>query len=144
MTIYSNQSQNGTFIDAREFAPLAASTHMFDDEPTDARDGPLAVAVPGFLKGIDKASSQFGSLDFSDLFDEVIEMAEYSELNHFTATAIEENSDYCSNYPDLSNIYCQDSSTPKNEVWKEKRKFFFSYFLCFSLFLGRCNYKIHF
>ena len=48
--IHTNTSD--VFIDARELAPANSSADMFVDNPMNAQDGALAIAVPGELKGI--------------------------------------------------------------------------------------------
>lgn len=64
-------------IDCRESAPSGATFDMFEDLPIDASTvGPLSIAVPGELRGLELAHARFGSLSWSQVVQPVIELGE--------------------------------------------------------------------
>ena len=69
MLIYLARTHAFYALDYRERAPMAASATMYmrngkTDEDL-ARSGPLAVAVPGEIAGLDAALRRFGTMKFS-------------------------------------------------------------------------------
>ena len=69
-----------TFLDFRETAPAAANAGMFlgaDGEPSDgaSRYGYLAVAVPGTVKGLERAAQEYGRLTRRALLGPAIALA---------------------------------------------------------------------
>lgn len=67
--------------DGRETAPAKANAYLFTEKgkPMKWRDavvGGKSVGVPGVLKALDQAHSEFGKLDWSILFDDTIATAE--------------------------------------------------------------------
>ncbi|KAL0124727.1 hypothetical protein PUN28_006527 [Cardiocondyla obscurior] len=77
MTIYQRSTRQGFVLNARDRAPLAANSTMYDGKPTNASSfGALAVAVPGELAGYWEAHQQFGKLPWADLFKPSIELCE--------------------------------------------------------------------
>ncbi len=79
MLIYWAKSHRFYGLDYRERAPLAATPAMYlrDGKPVEelARSGPLAVAVPGELAGLEAARRRFGTMSFSALAAPAIELA---------------------------------------------------------------------
>ena len=65
MTIYIKSEQKSYFLNAREVAPLKSSMNMFVNTSASSTSGPLAVAVPGELKGYVEAKEKFGNPDLS-------------------------------------------------------------------------------
>ncbi len=80
MLIYLARTHNFYALDYRERAPMAASATMYvrngrvDEEL--ARTGPLAVAVPGELAGLDAALRRFGTIKFAAAAAPAIRLAE--------------------------------------------------------------------
>jgi gamma-glutamyltranspeptidase / glutathione hydrolase len=80
MLIYLARTHSFYALDYRERAPLAASATMYvrngkvDEEL--ARTGPLAIAVPGELAGLDVALRRFGTMKFSAAAAPAIRLAE--------------------------------------------------------------------
>jgi gamma-glutamyltranspeptidase/glutathione hydrolase len=79
MLIYWARSHRLYGLDYRERAPMAANAAMYarDGRPNEelARIGPLAVAVPGELAGLDVALRRFGTMKFAALAAPAIELA---------------------------------------------------------------------
>ncbi|HZO82469.1 MAG TPA: gamma-glutamyltransferase [Candidatus Binataceae bacterium] len=80
MLIYIAKTHRFYALDYRERAPMAASAAMYvrngkaDEEL--ARTGPLAVAVPGEIYGLDAALRRFGTMNFSTVAAPAIRLAE--------------------------------------------------------------------
>ena len=79
MLIYLAKPHRFYALDYRETAPLAARAAMYvrDGKPHEelARSGPLAVAVPGELAGLDAALRRFGTMKFSQVAAPAIRIA---------------------------------------------------------------------
>lgn len=77
MTIYQRSTRQAFILNARDRAPLATNSTMFDGKSANASSfGALAVAVPGELAGYWEAHQQFGKLPWADLFKPSIELCE--------------------------------------------------------------------
>jgi gamma-glutamyltranspeptidase / glutathione hydrolase len=79
MLIYWARSHRLYSLDYRERAPMAAYAAMYvrNGKPDEelARSGPLAVAVPGELAGMDAALRRFGTMKFAALAAPAIKLA---------------------------------------------------------------------
>jgi gamma-glutamyltranspeptidase/glutathione hydrolase len=79
MLLYWAKSHRLYGLDYRERAPMAASATMYmrSGKPDEelARGGPLAVAVPGELAGLDEALRRFGTMNFAALAAPAIKLA---------------------------------------------------------------------
>ncbi|KAL9646390.1 hypothetical protein ABK040_013905 [Willaertia magna] len=73
--LFMNQTKKVDFIDARETAPLAARTNMYENNYEASVFGGKAIAVPGELKGLWKAHQLYGKLKWKELFTNVIELS---------------------------------------------------------------------
>ncbi|CUA66843.1 gamma-glutamyltranspeptidase [Rhizoctonia solani] len=62
-------------IDFRETAPTGSNSSMFSKSPLLSKFGGLSVAVPGEIRGLHAAHSQFGRLPWSRLFEPSIQLA---------------------------------------------------------------------
>ncbi|XP_050456091.1 scoloptoxin SSD14-like isoform X5 [Cataglyphis hispanica] len=77
MTIYQRSTRQAFVLNARDRAPLAANSTMYNDKPVNASfRGALAVAVPGELAGYWETHQRFGKLPWADLFKPSIELCE--------------------------------------------------------------------
>ncbi len=80
MLIYLAHTHSFYALDYRESAPMGASATMYvrngkvDEEL--ARSGPLAVAVPGEIAGLDAALRRFGTMKFSAVAAPAVRLAE--------------------------------------------------------------------
>jgi gamma-glutamyltranspeptidase / glutathione hydrolase len=79
MLIYIAKEGKFYALDYRETAPHAASADMYyrDGKPNEelAKIGPLAVAVPGEIAGIDAALKRFGTMKFQQVAAPAIKLA---------------------------------------------------------------------
>jgi len=79
MLIYIAKEGKFYALDYRETAPHAASADMFyrDGHPNEelAKVGPLAIAVPGEIAGIDAALKRFGTMKFQQVAAPAIKLA---------------------------------------------------------------------
>lgn len=74
MTIYTKSTGTVDTLNAREVAPLAAHTHMFNGNASLALKGGLSIAVPGELKGYWHAHQKYGRLQWEELVQPSIEL----------------------------------------------------------------------
>nr|XP_054923484.1 scoloptoxin SSD14-like isoform X2 [Dermacentor andersoni] len=74
-TIYNESTREAKVLIARETAPAAANQTMFGDNSTASIWGGLAVAVPGELRGYYELHSNYGKLNWSELFVDAIQLA---------------------------------------------------------------------
>ncbi|XP_066137785.1 scoloptoxin SSD14-like isoform X1 [Euwallacea fornicatus] len=74
MTIYKKNEGKAYFLNAREKAPLAAKNELYKKDDLISRNGPLAIAVPGELKGYWTLYKKFGTLDWKDLVQPAIDI----------------------------------------------------------------------
>ncbi|HYA35239.1 MAG TPA: gamma-glutamyltransferase [Candidatus Binataceae bacterium] len=79
MLIYIAAEGKFYALDYREAAPKAAYADMFirDGHPNEelAKDGPLAVAVPGEMAGLEAALKRFGTMNFQQVAAPAIKLA---------------------------------------------------------------------
>lgn len=81
MTLHLADGKN-TFINFRERAPAAASADMYLDDqgalrPGSSLYGPLAVAVPGTVAGLDHALQRYGTLSRQQVMAPAIHLAQH-------------------------------------------------------------------
>ncbi|XP_027844964.1 scoloptoxin SSD14-like isoform X2 [Aphis gossypii] len=77
MTIYNRTTNTSLFINARETAPGATNYTMYDSDPTKSLTGPLAVAVPGVIRGIWVSYNLYGGgVSWASLIKPTIQLCE--------------------------------------------------------------------
>ncbi|XP_060803252.1 glutathione hydrolase 1 proenzyme isoform X2 [Amyelois transitella] len=74
MTVYIKSEEKAYTVNARESAPGAATTDMFHGSADKATKGPLAVGVPGELRGMWAAYQRWGKLPWDSLVTPAIEI----------------------------------------------------------------------
>lgn len=119
MLHYNQGTGESTFIDAREVAPSAATSHMFENQPMAAQDGGLAIAVLGEIRGLYLAYQKFSSKNVSwkQLVAPAAKLAESWVINAYVAKVLHEIEPqlYSGLYPELSKLYLTSSNTLKQE-----------------------------
>jgi gamma-glutamyltranspeptidase len=94
------------FIDSRETAPLASSTHMYDDDSAEASlIGGRAIAVWGELRGLQLAHERYGTVPWDILVQPSISLAEDGVVvNRYLAHSIEFASEFLLEQPSSRNL----------------------------------------
>lgn len=73
-TVYIKETGVMETINSREVAPLAAHKDMYETE-LPSREGGLAVAVPGEVKGLYELHQKYGKLKWAEVVQPVIDLA---------------------------------------------------------------------
>lgn len=76
LNYYSADDDKAYTLDAREYAPLAATQDMFVGDQMKSIHSPLAIAVPGEVAGYWAAWKRFGSLDWKDLVEPSVQICD--------------------------------------------------------------------
>lgn len=75
LTYYDAQSKGVWTLDFSPVAPMSAKTDMFASDRDAARTGPIAVAVPGTVAGLDALHRRFGSRPWKSLVEPAARLA---------------------------------------------------------------------
>jgi gamma-glutamyltranspeptidase/glutathione hydrolase len=117
MLIYWAKTRQLYALDYRERAPMAASATMYirggkaDEEL--ARSGPLAVAVPGELAGLDAALRRFGTMRFATLAAPAVKLARNGfRITPHMAKDIALTAGEISHDPGFRSVFFDSSGTP--------------------------------
>ncbi|KAG1935378.1 glutathione hydrolase 1 proenzyme-like [Pimephales promelas] len=114
-TIYDASTGKVETINARETAPMSASENMFGEHPEKAKPG-LFIAVPGELRGYALAHKRHGRLQWEELFEPSIKLAEEGfRLSRSLAKAINWNKDIIMNDTTLCEVFCDSNNNPLKE-----------------------------
>lgn len=119
MTVYEKKSGKVTTIDARETAPAKATVDMFHGNPDLSSTGPLAVAVPGEIKGYAKAKEMFGNpqVPWEALIQPSIDLARRGIPVTFSkASALAGSKEAIFRDPAMMKVYINPKT---NDTWKE-------------------------
>lgn len=119
MTVYDRKSGQVTAIDAREMAPAKANKDMFHGQAELSASGPLSVAVPGEIKGYQKAKELFGNpaVSWESLIRPSIELARQGIPVTFSkASALKGAKKEILRDPGMREIYINPDT---NDTWKE-------------------------
>ena len=106
-------SNNATFVDAREVAPIASSRDMFNSTKSDAEFsnsalGLLSIATPGELAGYWHMFNKYGSkkITWKRLFHDAINFAKNGfPVGRHLEEAISQKRDFIMAYNNLKNVY---------------------------------------
>ncbi|XP_060521433.1 glutathione hydrolase 1 proenzyme-like isoform X2 [Cylas formicarius] len=84
MTVYKKDEKRAYFLNAREKAPLNASKEIYQGDHMKPRNGPLAIGVPGELRGYWALHRKFGKLPWKDLTQPTVDLCHngYVMSNH--------------------------------------------------------------
>jgi gamma-glutamyltranspeptidase/glutathione hydrolase len=128
MLIYIAKEGKFYALDYRETAPRAASADMYyrDGHPNEelAKVGPLAVAVPGEIAGIDAALKRFGTMKFQQVAAPAIKLARDGfPLSEHLAGEIKSNTSMLAMDEGLKEVFLkEDGSAPAaGEKIREKK-----------------------
>jgi len=128
MLIYIAKEGKFYALDYRETAPHAAFADMYyrDGRPNEelAKVGPLAVAVPGEVAGIDAALKRFGTMKFEQVAASAIKLARDGfPISEHLAGEIKSNISMLAMDPGLKEVFLkEDGSAPvASEKIYEKR-----------------------
>jgi gamma-glutamyltranspeptidase / glutathione hydrolase len=128
MLIYIAREGKFYALDYRETAPQAASADMYyrDGKPNEelAKVGPLAVAVPGEIAGIDAALKRFGTMKFQEIAAPAIKIAHDGfPVSEHLAGEIKTNSAMLAMDPGLKEVFLKEdgSAPPAGEKIYEKK-----------------------
>lgn len=75
MNVYLNDEKKSFTVNAKETAPLSATDDMFDTRE-DYYDGPLAIGVPGEIKGYWELHKKYGQKTWKSLVEPTIKICE--------------------------------------------------------------------
>lgn len=77
MTIYEKSTGKSYYLNARDSAPLAAYSEMYENKTNhESQIGALAITVPGEIAGYWEAHQRFGKLPWAELFTDTIKMCD--------------------------------------------------------------------
>ncbi|MGO9453099.1 MAG: gamma-glutamyltransferase [Candidatus Binataceae bacterium] len=119
MLIYEASSGKFYALDYRECAPMKATATMFirDGKPDEslARDGALAIAVPGEVAGIEVALKRFGTMKFQEVAVPAVRLAQDGfSLSEHLAHEIIGMTDKLKRDPALAAVFLKpDGTAPK-------------------------------
>ena len=109
-------------LDFRETAPAAAFRDMFIDDNDSVMSekalyGHLAACTPGTVDGMDQIYKKFGTLDFSELIDPAIGLAENGfDVTEYDASTFNNAMEQFKKWNDSDMVLIKDS------LWKEGEK----------------------
>ena len=119
MLIYLASTGKFYALDYRECAPLKATANMYfrDGKPDEslARNGALAIGVPGEIAGIEAALRRYGTMKFQQVAVPAVRLAEDGfSLNPHLAHEIASMQDKLKMDPGLASVFLKpDGSAPK-------------------------------
>lgn len=76
MNIYKANEKSSYTLDARDVAPEAATPEIYQKDPKATNAGPLAIGVPGEIRGYWAAHKRFGAMNWSDLVAPTLQLCE--------------------------------------------------------------------
>jgi gamma-glutamyltranspeptidase/glutathione hydrolase/leukotriene-C4 hydrolase len=117
LVFHNSSSGDNVFIDSREIAPGAATSHMFESDPLKAQNGGMAVAVLAEVKGLYLAWQRHGSgLPWKDLVLPVATVARRWVVSPQLAAGIAHQASeflLSGDYPELSKLYVKNNGKIK-------------------------------
>ncbi|XP_046389921.1 scoloptoxin SSD14-like [Ischnura elegans] len=106
MILHIRAQMRSYTLDARETAPAAANTKLFKGNSDKSKKGPLAVAVPGEMKGYWDAHKRFGKLPWAEVIQPALDICEtgYNMTKH-QADSVADNEEYVRMDPTLRELF---------------------------------------
>ncbi|CAH0715406.1 unnamed protein product, partial [Brenthis ino] len=105
MTVYIKEEEKAYTVIAREKAPAAATEDMFHGSYDKASKGPLAVGVPGELRGMWTAHKRWGKLPWDVLVKPTLEFCKYGYPMSKALSDGVESASFIKNDPHLRKQY---------------------------------------
>ncbi len=120
MMIYLARTGEVSALDYRESAPAAATATMYirDGHPDEdaARAGPLAIAVPGEIAGIEAALGRFGKMKFSAVAAPAIDLARNGfPISEHVAREIDRAAPALARDPGLKAVFLNADGKPRKQ-----------------------------
>ncbi|XP_063825676.1 glutathione hydrolase 1 proenzyme-like isoform X2 [Ostrinia nubilalis] len=118
MTVYIKQEEKAYTVNARETAPAAATPDMYHGDSDKAKKGPLAVGVPGELRGMWAAHQRWGRLPWESL---VAPTLDFCKNGYQISKALYDGintASWIKNDPNLSKVYVTQDKFRKEEFQK--------------------------
>ena len=120
MLIYMARTHEVSALDYRETAPATAAATMYihDGHPDEqaARNGPLAIAIPGEIAGIHAALGRFGKMKFSAIAAPAIELARNGfPVSEHLAREIEHAAPALAQDPGLKAVFLKPDGAPHKQ-----------------------------
>ncbi|KAM3965294.1 glutathione hydrolase 1 proenzyme [Aphomia sociella] len=109
MTVYIKNEEKSYTVNARERAPSAATEDMFHGSHDKASKGPLAVAVPGELRGMWAAYKRWGKLPWASLIAPTLDICNDGFIISKAMYDGLESAPYIKNDPHLSKQYYNEA-----------------------------------
>lgn len=113
-TIYTKSTRKVESLTARETAPKAATIDMYANRTV---DGPLAIAVPGELKGYWELHQRFGKLPWAALIDPTIDLCRRGHVvTGYLARILDGRETLIKDTPSLAEVFVNPAT---GHVWRE-------------------------
>ncbi|KAK2840563.1 hypothetical protein Q7C36_012142 [Tachysurus vachellii] len=110
--IYNSSTGKVETIDARETAPLKATSDMYQHDAKLSKKGGLAIAVPGELRGYELAHRRHGRLPWRDLFEPSIQLARGGiRVSKALAKSLRDNQEVIEADRALCEVFCDSNKT---------------------------------
>lgn len=114
LTIYTKSTGKVEALTARETAPKAATETMYVNQNV---TGPLAIAVPGEIKGYWELHTKYGRLPWAALIDPTIELCRRGhKVTGYLARILSSRSELIKDTPSLADIFINPVT---GDVWQE-------------------------
>ncbi|KAJ6638689.1 Scoloptoxin SSD14, partial [Pseudolycoriella hygida] len=114
LTIYTKSSGKVESLTARETAPSAATVDMYVNKTV---TGPLAIAVPGELKGYWELHKKYGRLSWASLIDPTIELCRRGHVvTSYLARILGPREELIKSTPSLAEVFINPAT---GHVWQE-------------------------
>ncbi|XP_013164957.1 PREDICTED: gamma-glutamyltranspeptidase 1-like isoform X3 [Papilio xuthus] len=105
MTVYIKEEGKAYTVVARETAPAAATANMFHGNYDKAKKGPLALGIPGELRGLWAAYKRWGKLPWESLLAPTLALCENGYVMSKVLFDGLESAPYVKNDPNLRKTY---------------------------------------
>lgn len=104
------------FIDYRERAPAASTAYMYEADPSLMHFGSMSVAVPGQLRGMEKAHELFGTLEMAELIEPAVTLGQKGvPVTPILANLTFERHSQISNCDEMAATYLHEGLFPYEE-----------------------------